>query len=102
MNPETLSAFAGSLLSLLFNYFPGLNTAFDRLAPNLQRLVMSFLLLISSIILALWTCTDQTATNTTFPTCFSSLNWRQVIQSFVFALMSNQATDRISPKSHVS
>lgn len=96
MSPELLSALAGSILSLLMNYIPGLNTALDRLSANGQRLVMALLLAVAAVVGTVWTCTDPEAGGLTI--CLGETNWRAVIQSFMFALMANQATDRISPK----
>lgn len=96
MSPEALSALAGAILSLLMNYFPGVNTAFDRMSPDKQRAVMAVLLAVAAVGLAVWTCTDPAAGGVGI--CLGATNWRAVAQAFVFALMANQATDRISPK----
>jgi len=102
MTPETLSASAGVLLSIALNYIPGLNTQFDRLSANAQRAVMALLLAFSAVGLALWTCTGPDALSISSASLCSDagggVNWRAVVQSFVFALMANQAADRISPK----
>lgn len=96
MSPEALSALAGALLSVLMNYVPGLSAALDRLTADAQRLVMAALLAVAAVGMAIWTCTDPAAGG--LKICLGETNWRAVVQSFVFALMANQATDRISPK----
>lgn len=96
MSPELIAATAGVILSLLMNYIPGLNTAFDRLSANGQRLAMAALLLITSIGIAIWTCTDPEQGGLSI--CLGDTNWRAVVQAFIFALIANQASDRISPK----
>lgn len=96
MSPEVLSAVAGALLSVLMNYIPGLSAAFDRMSADRQRLVMALMLLLAAIGTAVWTCTSPEAGGLSI--CLGATNWRAVIQSFVFALMANQAADRISPK----
>lgn len=45
MTPEQLATIAGIVLSLLFKYFPGLNTWFAGLTKTVKRLVMLGLLL---------------------------------------------------------
>lgn len=100
MSPEAISAVAGTILSLVLNYTPGLNTAFDRLSANGQRATMGLLLALSAVGLALWTCTgpDALSASTASLCTDGGINWRAVVQSFIFALMANQAADRISPK----
>lgn len=96
MEAQALSAVAGMILSVLINYVPGLNTAFDRMSANGQRLAMAGLLALAAIGTALWQCTDPAAGG--MGVCLGTTNWRAVVSAFVFALMANQAADRISPK----
>ena len=100
MGPDTLSAIAGAILSLLMNYIPGLNTWFDKMSANGQRLAMAGLLALAAVGSAVWTCTSPEAGGLSI--CLGETNWRAVIQAFVFATMANQATDRISPKARVT
>ena len=41
MSPETLTLIAGAALSLLFAYFPGLNTWFAAKSSDVKRLIMA-------------------------------------------------------------
>lgn len=97
LSPAAIAATAGALLSLLFNYVPGLNTRFDRLSPDMQRTVMGVVLLVSAIGMALWQCSDQSA-SVISAMCEGGINWRAVLTNTVFALVGNQSADRISPK----
>lgn len=96
MSPEVLAATAGAILSLLMNYIPGLNSAFDRLSANGQRAVMAGLLLVAAVGTALWTCTSPEVGGVGI--CLGGTDWRAVFQAYVFALIANQSVDRISPK----
>lgn len=100
MTPELLAATAGALLSLAVNYIPGLSTKFDTLSSNGQRLMMAGLLAIAAVGTAIWTCTDPERGGVGI--CLGGTDWRAIIQAYVFALMANQATDRISPKAGAS
>ena len=100
MTPEILAATAGAILSLLLNYIPGLNTAFDRLSANGQRAAMAGLLLVAAVGTAIWTCTSPEAGGLTI--CLGGTDWRAVVQAFIFALIANQSVDRISPKPRAS
>lgn len=95
MSADAISAAAGAILSLLFTYVPVLKNAFDRLSTNGQRLAMVGLLLLASIVLTLWTCSDPKSGG--MAVCLGS-SWRAAAQSFLFAAMANQSTHRLSPK----
>ena len=97
LSPAAIAATAGALLSLLFNYVPGLNSRFDRLSPDMQRLIMGAMLLVSAIGMALWQCSDQSASAMS-TMCEGGINWRAILTNTVFALVGNQSADRISPK----
>lgn len=96
MTPEVLAATTGGFLSLLMNYVPGVNAAFDRLSANWQRAAMAVLLLVVAVGTAVWTCTGPEAGGVTI--CLDGTDWRAVLQAYVFALIANQSVDRISPK----
>lgn len=97
LSPAAIAATAGAFLSLLFNYVPGLNTRFDRLSADMQRTVMGVVLLLSAIGMALWQCSDQSA-SVMSTMCEGGINWRAILTNTVFALVGNQSVDRISPK----
>lgn len=97
LSPAAIATTAGALLSLLFNYVPGLNSRFDRLSADMQRAVMGIVLLISAVGMALWQCSDQSMSSMS-TMCEGGINWRAVLTNTVFALVGNQSADRISPK----
>lgn len=97
LSPAAIAATAGALLSLLFNYVPGLNKRFDLLSADMQRTVMGVVLLVSAIGMALWQCSDQSA-SVMSSMCEGGINWRAILTNTVFALVGNQSADRISPK----
>lgn len=96
MTPEVLAATTGAILSILMNYIPGLNDAFDKLSANGQRATMAVLLLVAAVGTAVWTCTSPEAGGVGI--CLGGTDWRAVLQAYVFALIANQSVDRISPK----
>lgn len=48
MTTDTLILIAGAFLSLLFSYFPGLNTWFAAKSPDIKRLIMVGVLFVVS------------------------------------------------------
>ena len=99
MAPAAIAATAGAVLSLLFNYIPGLNTRFDKLSADMQRAIMGVMILLTAIGMAFWQCSGESAN--LYSVCSDTgLNWRAVLTNVVFALVGNQSADRISPKPH--
>jgi hypothetical protein len=98
--PAAIAAMAGSALSLIMNYIPGLNTRFDRLTPDMQRAIMGAMIIATSILMALWQCSGTTPSDAALvgSLCEGGLNWKLILTNAVFALVGNQSTDRISPK----
>lgn len=93
MTSELLSSIAGIVLSLVFSYVPGINSAFGALKSETKRLIMAGLLLIvagSAFGLScagLWptvTCDQDGALG--------------LIGNLVAALIANQAAYSISPE----
>jgi hypothetical protein len=97
LSASAIAAVAGAVLSLLFNYIPGLNTAFDRLSADKQRMVMGLVILVTAVGMAIWQCSDSTSSSA-ISYCQNGMDWRVILQNAVFALIGNQSTDRISPK----
>lgn len=98
LSPAAIAATAGVVLSLLFNYVPGLNTRFDRLSADMQRVIMGAMLVLTGIGMALWQCSGESASTTAATLCGDGMNWRAIITNIVFALIGSQSADRISPK----
>ena len=93
MTPETISSFAGILLSLLFSYIPGFEPWYKTLDGAHKRLVMLVALVaVTASIFALGcanlvenvACTQQGVI--------------QYLQMLVLALIANQSTYLISPE----
>jgi hypothetical protein len=97
MSPQTLSAIAGTIISLLFSYVPGFKTWYTPLSPTLKRLLMLAAVCLAAagafgLACAGWG--DQLNLNLTCnPTGALGL-----LQSLIAALAANQATFLISPK----
>lgn len=93
MTAEQISAIAGVMLSLAFSYLPGLAPRFDRLEPTVKRLVMAVLLLgVSAGVFGL-SCAGVISA----ATCTQAGAW-SVVNVFIAALVANQATYLISPR----
>ena len=93
MSPKELSAIAGVLLAILFEYVPKLHPWYNNLQDTQQRLVMLgclFLVVAGSFGLSCagwlntWACTQAGAKDAVF--------------AFVLALATNQGTYQILPK----
>ena len=93
LTPALLGSIAGVMLSLVFSYVPGLNVKFAALAPEIKRLVMLFVLLVTSLALYGLTCEKVIDTGLT---C-DRAGVMQLITVFITALVSNQSTYSISP-----
>ena len=90
LTPELLALVAGSVLSLLFSYIPGLRTAFAALCGETKRLIMAGLLLIVTIVIFLLVHFGVISTG-------EPLNIWGYIYLLVQALIANQGTYTLSP-----
>jgi hypothetical protein len=95
INSEELSAASGIVLSLGFSYIPGVSRRFDGLTPTQKRLVMLGLLLACALGVFALSCLNSGLI--TAPTCNQAGAWG-LAKVFVAALIANQATFTISPK----
>lgn len=93
ITPEFLVVVAGTILSLLFSYIPGLNTWFAALVPEVKRLIMAGLLLIVSVAIFVLGCQGIIATGID---CTQN-GAIQFVWVFLLALMANQSTYQITP-----
>lgn len=93
MTPTEITAIAAVILSVLFEYVPGLSTWYNALTDTKQRLVMLGVLFVTVAgafglscagWLDAWPCTQAGAKDAVF--------------AFVLALAANQATYTILPK----
>jgi len=97
MSPQTLSAIAATIISLLFSYLPGFKTWYTPLSPTLKRLLMLAAVSLAAagafgLACAGWG--DQLNLNLT---C-DQRGALGLLQSLIAALAANQATFLISPK----
>lgn len=91
MTTDLISTIAGSLLSILFSYVPGLATWYNTLTSDYKRLVMlAALLLVTGGVLV-----GQCATATGWVCSQATIT--EALRVFVMALIANQSTDRLSP-----
>lgn len=97
MSTDTLSLFAGSVLSLLFSYVPGLNSKFEQLDSTYKRLAMAGLLLVVALAVVGIACAGFAADLGLAVTC-DKAGAIGVLRSFVLALVANQSTYAISPR----
>ena len=92
MSSELLAGTAGVVLSLLFEYLPGLNDWYNALADGWQKLVMLGALILSAAGIFGLACIGRSE----LVTCDVNGVWL-LVEYFVLALVANQATHRISP-----
>lgn len=97
MSAEFLALYAGSILSLLFSYVPGLSTWFDGLKSEVKRLVMLGLLLVVAVGVVALACAGYASDLGLSITC-DRPGIAAVAQAFILALIANQATYQITPK----
>lgn len=93
MSPELIVAVAGIILSLAFEYVPGVHTWYNAQEDNKQKLIMLFALAVTvagayglscANWLAVYACTGAGAQDAVF--------------GFVLAAIANQTTHRLLPK----
>lgn len=94
---DFISSVAGILLSLVFSYIPGLNTAFAKLDTGKQRLIMLASLVVVSLALVGISCAGFAKDLGIALTCDRS-GFVLVAQAFVFSLIANQAAYSITPQ----
>ena len=99
MTPQLLSSLAGITLSLLFSYIPGISSWYEILSPTIKRLVMLFLLAMTSMGAFALACSgwlpyfsDQISVSCT------EQGAADLLSAFVLALVANQSTYLITPK----
>lgn len=93
MSSEQLGALAGVILSLLFSYVPGLNEKFAALEATIKRLVMAALLLVVAVGALGLSCAN--IINAVACTQAGAL---ALLDTFIAALVANQATFLLSPQ----
>ncbi len=97
MSAEFLALVAGSVLSLLFSYIPGLNTGFAALGSEVKRLIMVGLLLgVAAAVYGLSCAGFGSAIGVEIACNQEGLV--AVVTAFVLAVVANQSAYAITPK----
>jgi hypothetical protein len=99
MNAETLSAIAGSLLSLVFSYIPGLHERFELLSSTHKRLVMLAMIGVVGASAFGLSCAGWGMDLGLDLVCDRG-GLVGLVQAIILAAMANQATYLISPVKH--
>ena len=97
MTPQLLSSLAGITLSLLFSYIPGLSSWYETLTATYKRLVMLFLLALTSVASFGLSCLGWLPYFNLDIAC-TEQGAVELLSAFVLALVANQSTYLITPK----
>jgi len=92
MSAELLAGISGVVLSLLFEYFPGLNGWYNALVDTKQKLIMVAALLLSAGGVFALACLGRYD----LVTCDVNGVWL-LLEYFILATIANQAAHRLSP-----
>ena len=92
MSAELLAGIAGVVLSLLFEYLPGLHGWYNALVDTKQKLIMVAALLLSAGGVFALACVGRYD----LVTCDVAGVWL-LLEYFILAVIANQATHRLSP-----
>lgn len=93
MTAELLAGIAGTVVSVLFSYLPGLSGAYDVLDNTTKRLVMAGVLLVVAGTVYGLSCAGVFD----FFTCDKG-GILKAVEIFIAALVANQATYLMSPE----
>lgn len=97
MTAGELSLIAGALLSLIFSYVPGLNSAFAGLATEIKRLIMlGLLVLVAGAVYGL-ACLGYAEGFGILVVC-DQAGALALVQALVLAIIANQSVFSITPK----
>ncbi len=97
MTAETLTAIAGSILSLAFSYLPGLKSWYGTLDGSAKRLVMLVLLALTTLSLYALACTPYAELLQIDTTCDAS-GAVALLRLLLSALIANQAVYSLTPR----
>jgi hypothetical protein len=93
LTPEVIAMIAGVILSLAFSYIPGLNAAFAKWPPELKRITMLALLLLTSAVVYGLGCAGILNAGLT---C-DKQGLVQLIWMFILGVIANQSAYQITP-----
>lgn len=91
--PEYFAGFAGAVISLVFEYFPGLRDEFDQLSDDMQRIVMIGIVFLSVAIAFAMSCLAVIAAF-----ACTSAGALDALWIFILAVIANQGAFLIAPK----
>jgi hypothetical protein len=97
MSAESLSLIAGSVLSLLFSYIPGVRAWFMPLDPQVKRLLMLGLIILSASTIFGLACLGWGAELGITLVC-SQKGLVNLVRQVVLAIIANQGIYAISPR----
>ena len=97
MSAESLSLVAGTVLSLTFSYVPGARSWFERFEPEIKRLIMLVLLVITAGIVYGLSCLGWVSEWGISLSCDRS-GLLGLIEQLVIAIIANQSIYAISPR----
>ena len=92
MSSELLAGISGVVLSLLFEYLPGLHDWYNDLVDGYQKLIMLAALILSAGGVFALACLGKYD----LVTCDVNGAWL-LVEYFILAVIANQATHRLSP-----
>lgn len=95
MSPELLSVIAGAILSLLFSYFPRLNTKYAALDDGVKKLIMLGILLIVIISLFVLACVQFISIDGFVCNRQNAFTFAWM---FIYAVLGNLGTFKLSPQ----
>jgi hypothetical protein len=93
MTPEIIAAAAGIFLSLLFEYVPGIESWYEKLAQKAKAGIMAGSVVIVVVALVLLSCYGPYD----YFACESSGFW-EATELLILALITNQTTHRLIKK----
>lgn len=89
--PDLISMVVGAVISLLFNYFPGLNTWFSALRTEVKSFIMIGLLAVASVAIYLPSLYGIVEIS-------QPVDWVLVLRTFILAVVANQSAYVIAPQ----
>lgn len=89
--PDLISMVVGAVISLLFNYFPGLNTWFSALRTEVKSSIMIGLLAVASVAIYLLSLYGIIEIS-------QPVDWVLVLRTFILAVVANQSAYVIAPQ----
>lgn len=99
ITPQLLTALAGVILSLCFEYIPKFHTWYNNLEDTVQRLIMlGSLVLVSAGLYGMACAGWLQMVSPGFQLACNEQGLWGLVSAFVFAMIANQSTYLLSPK----